>query len=573
MNYREQTFARGPRLLLGLVLLAGILIYGYFFGERVISGTVVDAYTKHPVRGAIIAMRAPGFALQATPAASSTQQTPAKQAFNIVPLDRLLDPAVNHSFTTEEDGKFRLLGFQSLRSLPGPLLEIAQALRLPMDAAPSVLVVKAPGYATGEVMMYDDATIQVQLRPNTLTGVIYEDGTNLPVANAFVSLGDNTTHTDKNGIFKLPNMPAQAILDIRAPGYVARQVAFDRRTIVSISMKPFIARGVYVPYYTMQSGPQTRALIDKVAASGLNTIVVDAKSERGLLSYSSSVPAVKTAKADADQEIYGLDKIVERAHNEHLYVIARICVFKDITYATSRPDLALRDSRNGQVWFENEETAWLDPYKKENWDYVISIAKEVAQHGVDEIQFDYIRFPGGTVPPYVHYSQDNTEENRRGYLNMFLSQARQALLPYNVSLSADVFGFTTLYANELGVGQRIDEYGQHMDFVSPMLYPSTFGDDDPKFENPPFPTGHPYELIKLCLDTANQRLERNPVKLRPWLQDYPDGKFDQPFGAPQLQAEIQAAEDAKSHGWLLWNPFGEYHWDVATQMVKQYGGD
>jgi hypothetical protein len=35
----------------------------------------------------------------------------------------------------------------------------------------------------------------------------------------------------------------------------------------------------------------------------------------------------------------------------------------------------------------------IDSYRGEVWDYNIAIAKEVAEKGFREIQFDYVRFP------------------------------------------------------------------------------------------------------------------------------------------------------------------------------------
>jgi hypothetical protein len=47
--------------------------------------------------------------------------------------------------------------------------------------------------------------------------------------------------------------------------------------------------------------------------------------------------------------------------------------------------------------------------------------------------------------------------------------------------------------------------------------------------------------------------------VRPWLQDFRDYAFDRrPFGPAEVRAQIRAAEEAGSVGWMLWNPRNVY---------------
>src|SRR5690606_8909825 len=90
-----------------------------------------------------------------------------------------------------------------------------------------------------------------------------------------------------------------------------------------------------------------------------------------------------------------------------IYTIARIVVFKDTLLASRYPELAVRD-RNGEIWYDREKLAWVDPFRTEAWDYNIALAAEAARMGFDEIQFDYVRFPDAVG---VTFSQENTEQN------------------------------------------------------------------------------------------------------------------------------------------------------------------
>src|SRR5208282_2477206 len=105
--------------------------------------------------------------------------------------------------------------------------------------------------------------------------------------------------------------------------------------------------------------------------------------------------------------------------------------------AMARPDLAVKTT-DGKIWRDREDLAWTDPFKKEVWDYNVAIAEEAARCGFDEIQFDYVRFPDSKAP---QFSMPNTEENRIKALSGFLSEAKKRLMPYNVFLAADIFGY------------------------------------------------------------------------------------------------------------------------------------
>ncbi len=57
------------------------------------------------------------------------------------------------------------------------------------------------------------------------------------------------------------------------------------------------------------------------------------------------------------------------------------------------PNSPCSPARTAQPWRENGKLVWTDPSNPKVQDYDIALAKYVAQLGVDEIQFDYVRFP------------------------------------------------------------------------------------------------------------------------------------------------------------------------------------
>jgi hypothetical protein len=242
-----------------------------------------------------------------------------------------------------------------------------------------------------------------------------------------------------------------------------------------------------------------------------------------------------------------------------IYTIARIVVFKDDPLATARADPAVR-RRDGSIYRDREELAWTDPHQAEVRAYNISVAREVANAGFDEIQFDYARLPDATG---LVYREPDTMQNRVAAIGGFLREARTALVPNNVFLAIDIFGYVCWNPDDTRIGQQLERIAEVVDYISPMLYPSSFQVGIPGYRNP---AQHPYEIVRRSLERALERTGVPPVRFRPWLQAFPDYAFGAgAFTAGQVRAQIRAAEGIRTNGWMIWNPHNRYsRADVKT---------
>jgi len=244
--------------------------------------------------------------------------------------------------------------------------------------------------------------------------------------------------------------------------------------------------------------------------------------------------------------------LVYQLHQQGLYLIARIVVFKDLPLATANPRLAVRRV-DGSVWHDREGLAWVDPFSPEVWRYNLDIAEAAARLGFDEIQFDYLRFPDSRG---LVFSRPNTRINRVTAIGDFLQAARQRLMPYNVFLAADIFGYVCWNENDTAIGQQIEKLGGLVDYISPMLYPSGFTWGIPGDRNP---VANPYATVERSLQRARERTGLPGVRFRPWLQAFRDYAFDRRvFGEQEIHAQIDAAESVGTDGWMLWNPRNQY---------------
>src|SRR5262249_42047026 len=157
---------------------------------------------------------------------------------------------------------------------------------------------------------------------------------------------------------------------------------------------------------------------------------IDVKGDYGLLSYRSNVPLARTIGADAEPTIDDPDQLLRTLHEHGAYVIARIVVFKDTMLARNGVraglDVGVKDRTTGQLWSDLEAQVGVDPFQQAAWDYNTALAREAIEHGFDEVQFDYIRFPTDPSPTSsigdIVYSRPLTEEARVGALKSFLGQ-------------------------------------------------------------------------------------------------------------------------------------------------------
>jgi hypothetical protein len=311
-------------------------------------------------------------------------------------------------------------------------------------------------------------------------------------------------------------------------------------------------KALYMTYYGIGDRGLRHNALKLIDETELNALVIDVKGDRGILTYKSAVPMVSRIGAQKIVIVKDAKALVQSLKERGIYTIARIVVFKDNVLGTARPDLAIK-TNEGKIWRDKEDLIWVDPSKKEVWEYNISIALEAAQNGFDEIQFDYVRFPDRRG---LAFAVANTEENRVNNISGFLMEAKKRLVPYNVFLSADVFGYASWNLDDTQIGQRLDRIAPCVDYISLMLYPSGFQFGIPGYRNP---VAHSYDIVSLSLKKAQERTNIPSVRFRPWLQAFRDYAFDKRhFYGPEIRTQIKAADEFGSGGWMLWNPRNDY---------------
>ena len=398
--------------------------------------------------------------------------------------------------------------------------------------------------------LYPGTTNEPALRVN---GRVVDAVTRTPIADAILTIGDKELRSDPQGLFVLDVADAD-VVRVRAHGYVRADVALQalRTADADVRLKPLRPKALYLSMYGVGDKKLRTAALALLETTELNALVIDLKGDRGLVPYRSTVALATQVGAQRVITISDLPTLVTDLRQRGIYTIARIVVFKDSLLALGRPALAVRKP-DGSVFRDREGLAWTNPYSHDVWNYNIGIAVEAAKAGFDEIQFDYVRLPDATG---LAYEMPWTEQNRVAAIDGFLTEARKALTPFNVFLAADVFGYICWNPGDTKIGQKLEHLAGIVDYLSPMLYPSSFQFGIPGYRNP---VEHPYEIVRLSLEHARQRTHLPSVRFRPWLQAFRDYAFGgRPFTAGEIKAQIKAAEDFGANGWMLWNPHNQY---------------
>jgi len=170
--------------------------------------------------------------------------------------------------------------------------------------------------------------------------------------------------------------------------------------------KDFEVRAIYLTGFMAGSDHGIR-IIKHWREVGGNAVVFDIKDSDG----SVTIPFEHPLLGQHPVYIHDVPKLVRFLHQQNMHSIARIAMFRDERLVVNHPELAVQSRKNKTAWRENGKLVWTDPSNPKVQDYDIALAKYVAGLGVDEIQFDYVRFPaeGDQKDAQFVYQKDQPE--------------------------------------------------------------------------------------------------------------------------------------------------------------------
>lgn len=326
-----------------------------------------------------------------------------------------------------------------------------------------------------------------------------------------------------------------------------------------IRPEPVKVKGIYV------SGPvagiaKMDDLIDLVDQTELNAMVIDVKNDEGKVTYRMQSDQVLEIDAGV-RYISDIEELVGKCKEKDIYLIARIVAFRDPYLAEQKPEWAVH-TKDGAIFRDKSGLAWVNPYEREVWDYLVEIAAQAAKDGFDEVQFDYIRFSTDIKEGEVDYGPESENVDKIQIITEFTEYLYEKLAPRGVYVAADVFG--TVIDNETDqaiVGQDYVQMAAHLDYICPMVYPSHYHNGSYGIK---VPDAEPYRTIHEAATSSVQELcavpEEKRAGVRMWLQSFTAGWVPGhiSYGPEQIRAQIKGAYDAGYDEWILWNAAVNY---------------
>ncbi len=325
---------------------------------------------------------------------------------------------------------------------------------------------------------------------------------------------------------------------------------------------PVKVKGIYVsgPVAGIEKMDELIALVDETE---LNAMVIDIKNDEGRITYKMQSETVLAIESGI-RYIRDIEELVQKCKEKDIYLIARVVAFKDPYLAQKRPELAVK-KKNGEIFKDKSGLAWVNPYEKEVWDYLIEVSKEAAKVGFDEIQFDYIRFSTDLKSDELDFGPEAENKSKTQIISEFTRYACEALDEMGVYVSADVYG--TIIDNKVDqeiVGQNYVEMASYLDYICPMVYPSHYGNG---VYGIAVPDAEPYKTVNAAMNAAAKELsvlpEEERATNRVWIQSFTatwvNGHIT--YGPEQIREQIKGAYDAGYEEWILWNASIKYQRD------------
>lgn len=240
-------------------------------------------------------------------------------------------------------------------------------------------------------------------------------------------------------------------------------------------------------------------------------------------------------------------------------------------------------ARPGQPWKDNKGLSFIAVNSEPHWRYIVELSRESYEMGFDELNYDYVRWPSdGPMDDIVYPSTD-----RAGELEKFFAFLNKEVKSFDTShhgghtpvMSADLFGYTAVLTDDLGIGQQLERALPYFDYIAPMVYPSHYNKGFAGVANP---NNDPYKVVytsmveavrraiatstpvagltQVRIGTSTPALYTKPIhdklKLRPWLQDFDYGKD---YTAQDILDQTRATYDAGLTSWFFWDPANKYN--------------
>jgi len=281
----------------------------------------------------------------------------------------------------------------------------------------------------------------------------------------------------------------------------------------------------------------------------VNAIQLDVKDEAGEVGHGTQVPLAK--EIGAAKNLFVLKDAADEIHRRGGRVIARIVTLRDPKLAQASWDAGRKEdlvqTPDGQR-FGAYGGGFLNTASARVRDYTVALAVEAAQAGVDDVLLDYIRRPDGRVEGmlFAGLAAGDKEKALEDAIVRQVTDLQDRVRAAGARLGASVYGISASRPQE--IAQDIPRMSQHLDFVSPMLYPSHWAKGE---YNVADPNRMPGPITTKAVADFQKATAGSPAAVVPWFQDFSLGGVT--YGETEVRAQLDAAAQLGVKDFLLWD--------------------
>lgn len=293
--------------------------------------------------------------------------------------------------------------------------------------------------------------------------------------------------------------------------------------------------------------------IDNLKKNKGNAIIFDVKGSR--VYFDTTSPIAK--ELDLVKPIEDLPAIVKKLHDNNIYAMGRFIAIKDDGFTAAHPESSVRHPISNAVL----SATWIDPSNEYAQEYNMEVLCDLAKSGIDEVNFDYIRF---STENYVALGVFSAQQKADKVFS-FIKKARETIDRCGPTTKLGISSYAILGwnypANLETLGQDVVRFAPYLDVISPMAYPATFSEGGGYWNPAKHGNSRMYWLVKRTLTGYKDLLaEEDKGKIRPWIQGYS-------VTAQNVKDQIQAVFDAGYCGFQFWNAGNNY-----TEVYKGMAG-
>lgn len=206
---------------------------------------------------------------------------------------------------------------------------------------------------------------------------------------------------------------------------------------------------------------------EEVLGQDCNTVAVTLKDSGGSVYFDSANALPGTVRFYEEDTDVALEDVLSGPR----HAVARISCFHDPKAANREVESMGLMNTGGFIFYDGNNSQWLDPAKSAAREYLCALAVEAAELGFDEILLMDVAYPTEGKLDKIAYG----EEDRRENLVRFLTEIRTALEPYSVAVSVELPETVILTGSDEDAGLELERIAPLVDCVYASTVPARVG--------------------------------------------------------------------------------------------------